>query len=72
VDGGWGYTTNADIIVSEKVLSLNDITANSTTNNSAGVPLPVADSPWLTIFPASFRAMLGWVTQRYGRGSPRA
>lgn len=30
-----------------------------------GVPLPVADSPWLLVFPASFRAQLGWLAKRY-------
>ncbi|GAB4820729.1 hypothetical protein N2152v2_007775 [Parachlorella kessleri] len=47
------------------VNATNGLQANSTTNNSAGVPLPVADSPWLYIFPASFRAALTWAYNRY-------
>lgn len=32
VDGGWGYSTNADIIVSEKVLGASQIVANTTSD----------------------------------------
>ncbi|GAB4821358.1 hypothetical protein N2152v2_008404 [Parachlorella kessleri] len=39
----------------------------TTSRDAGGVPLPVADSSWLTVFPGALRAMLGWVQARYGR-----
>lgn len=32
VDGGWGYTTSADILVSEKVIAVSNVVSNSTSN----------------------------------------
>jgi hypothetical protein len=40
--------------------------AANTTISAAGVPLPRAESQWLHVFPAAFRALLVWLDKLYG------
>jgi hypothetical protein len=51
IDGGWGYTSNAEINVSEKVLFLDNVKIESTTNTSlhnliVNIEQPTANVQW--------------------------
>lgn len=51
IDGGWGYTVNTDIHVSEKVIVLSNAHVTSTTNNSLdgkilNIVQPMANVQW--------------------------
>lgn len=51
VDGGWGYTVNTEINVSEKVLRLSNVSITSSTNNTLddkiiNIVQPMANVQW--------------------------